>query len=92
MELSVFSTGSEILAALVALSPTSYVIRVGLAILAFGAAMNVDKVIARVVGLAWLVVTGVGLLIVGVSNGTVVDVALGVIALGLAGYSWWCTR
>jgi hypothetical protein len=64
---------APLLGALVALKPMSYVMRLGLAFLAFGAAMNVDKVIARVIGFVWLLVTGGGLLIVGIQNGTIVD-------------------
>ena len=80
------------LSALIALKPTSYVIRVGLAIVAFGAAMNVDKVVARVIGFLWLLITGAGLLFVGFLNGTATDIVLGLVALGGAGYSWWYTR
>jgi hypothetical protein len=78
--------------ALVALKPMSYAIRLGLAVLAFGAAMNVEKVMARVLGLGWLLVTGAGLLLVGVPKGTIVDILLGIAALSAAGYSWWYTR
>ena len=89
-----YSTFSEapLLGAIVALKPMSYVIRLGLAVLAFGAAMNVDKVIARVIGFVWLLVTGAGLLLVGIQNGTIVDILLGIAALAAAGYSWWYTR
>ena len=80
------------LGALIALKPMSYVIRIGLAIVAFGAAMNVDKVVARVIGFVWLLITGAGLLFVGFQNGTAVDIILGLVALGGAGYSWWYTR
>ena len=83
---------TPLLGALVALKPMSYVIRLGLAVVAFGAAMNVDKVIARVIGFVWLLVTGAGLLLVGIQNGTIVDILLGIAALSAAGYSWWYTR
>lgn len=81
-----------LLGALVALKPLSYVIRIGLAVVAVGAAMNVDKTLARVLGLVWLLLTGVGLLLVGMHNGTIVDIVLGIAALGAAGYSWWYAR
>lgn len=80
------------LGALIALKPMSYVMRLGLAVIAFGAAMNADKVIARVIGFVWLLITGAGLLIVGLKNGTIVDILLGIVALSAAGYSWWYTR
>ena len=83
---------APLIGALVALKPMSYVIRLGLAVLAFGATMNVDKVIARVIGFVWLLVTGAGLLIVGIQNGTIVDIVLGIAALAATGYSWWYTR
>ncbi len=80
------------LAALIALSPTSYIMRIVVAAVAFSACMNPDKVVARVIGLVWLLITGISLLIVGINNGTVVDILLGIVALGAAGYSWWYTR
>lgn len=83
---------SPLLGALVALKPMSYVIRLGLAVLAFGAAMNVEKTVARAIGFVWLLLTGAGLLLVGIQHGTIVDIVLGVAALGAAGYSWWFTR
>jgi hypothetical protein len=43
-----------LLGALVALKPMSCVVRLGFAVLAFGAAMNADKTIARVIGFVWL--------------------------------------
>lgn len=82
----------QLAAAAIALKPTSYAIRLGLGALAFGAAINVDKVIARVIGFAWLLVTGAGLLLVGFQNGTWVDIILGFVAIGAAGYSWWYTH
>jgi hypothetical protein len=78
--------------ALIALKPMSYLIRLGIATAAFGAAMNVDSVIARVIGFVWLLIAGAGFLIIGARNGTVVDIVLGLAALGAAGYSWWFTR
>lgn len=81
-----------LLGEIIASKPMYYVTRLGLAVLAFGAAMNADKVIARVIGLAWLLIAGGGFLILGVTHGTVVDLLLGLIALGAAGYSWWYTR
>lgn len=83
---------APILGALVALKPTSYLIRLGIAALAFGAAMDSNKVVARVIGFVWLLIAGAGLLIVGIQHGTIVDILLGVAALGAAGYSWWYTR
>ena len=82
----------SLLGALIALKPMSYVIRIGFAVLAFGAAMNVDKVIARVIGFVWLLLTGGGLFLLGLQNGTAVDLVLGLGVLGAAGYSWWYTR
>lgn len=81
-----------LLGALLALKPMSYVMRLGLAAVAFVAAMGVDRVIARVIGLVWLLVTGAALLLVGSQNGTVADIILGIAALSAAGYSWWNTR
>ena len=89
-----YSTFSEapLLGAIAALKPMSYVMRLGFALLAFGAAMNVDKVIARVIGFVWLLVTGALLLFVGIQNGTIVDILLGIAALAASAYSWWYTR
>ena len=83
---------ADFLAALIALQPMSYVIRIGLAILAFGAAMNPEKVVARAVGLVWLIITGAALLVIGINNGTVVDIVLGLAAAGAAAFSWWHNR
>ncbi|WP_367872843.1 hypothetical protein [Luteolibacter sp. Populi] len=77
---------------LVGLKPMSYATRLGLATLAFGAAMNADKVIARVIGFVWLLLAGAGLFLIGITKGTAVDLVLGVAVLGAAGYSWWYTR
>ena len=52
----------QLVGALIALKPMSYVLRIGLALAAFGAAMNVEKVIARVIGFAWLLVAGTAFL------------------------------
>ena len=81
-----------VVAALVALEPMSYVIRLSLASAAFGAAMSIEKVVARVIGFVWLLLAGGGLLLIGIQNGTVVDILLGLAALAAAGYSWWFTR
>lgn len=86
------TTHTILLADLVALSPTSYVIRALIAISAFGAAMNIEKVVARVIGFAFLLVTGTGLLLVGIDHGTVVDIVAGAVLLCASGYSWWYTR
>ncbi|MCU0797770.1 MAG: hypothetical protein MUF31_17755 [Akkermansiaceae bacterium] len=83
---------TPLLGALLALKPSSYIVRLGLAVIAFGAAINVDKVVARVIGFVWLLLTGAGLLLVGIQNGTVLDMLLGIVALAAAGYSWWFTR
>lgn len=82
----------QLVGALMALKPMSYVLRIGLAVVAFGAAMDVEKVIARVLGFAWLLVAGAAFLMIGVTNGTAVDVMLGLVAWGGAGYSYWFTR
>ena len=79
-------------AALIALEPMSYLIRFTLASAAFGAAMATDKVIARVIGIAGLLVTCAVFLIIGTTKGTVVDIVLGLAAGGAAVYSWWHTR
>ncbi len=83
---------SSFLAALIALKPMSYFIRLTLPGVAFGAAMNPDKVTARIIGFVWLIVTGIGLLIVGIGSGTAIDIILGLLACGAAAYSWWHTR
>lgn len=78
--------------ALMALKPMSYVVRLGFAVLAFGAAMDVERTVARVIGFVWLLLTGAGFLFAGLQHGTVVDIVAGIAALGAAGYSWWYTR
>lgn len=80
------------LAELIALKPISYLTRLLIACVAFGAAMNPDKVIARVIGLVWLLIAGGGFLMLGVTKETIVDLLLGLVALGAAGYAWWYTR
>lgn len=72
--------------------PTRYIVRIGTAVAAFGAAISVEKVIVRVIGLVWLLLTGVGLLIGGVSAGAIIDILLGLTAWGAAGYAWWHCR
>ena len=93
MDFSFFSTSECLtLAALIALKPMTYAMRIGLAVVAFGAAMNSDKVIARVIGFVYLLITGLGFLLLGFNKGTLIDIGLGFIAFGAAGYSWWYTR
>jgi hypothetical protein len=80
------------LAALLALKPHSYVIRLLWAVGAFATAMNVESTLGRVIALGALIVAGVGLLVVGFGHGTVGDMVLGAASLGAAGYAWWFTR
>ncbi len=87
-----FPNDMTFVGALIALKPASYAIRLVLAGAAFGAAMNSEKVVARVIGLVWLLLAGAGLLLIGMKHGTAVDILLGIAALGAAGYSWWYTR
>lgn len=54
--------------------------------------MNVEKVVVRVIGLVWLGLTGVGLLIGGIGAGAIIDILLGLTALGAAFYAWWHCR
>ena len=89
MELTI---SSPYLGALIALQPISYIVRLVLAALAFSAAVNSDRVVARVIGLVWLIVTGASLLWVGISNETIADAVLGVLAIVAAVYSWWHNR
>ena len=77
---------------LMGLKPMSYPFRLFMACLAFGAAMNAEKVVLRAIGLALLLITGGGLLLTGFGKGTIVDILLGFAALGAAGYAWWSTR
>lgn len=84
--------GHIFLAEWIALEPQKYIARLGTAAVAFGVAMNVDKVITRAISLVWLILVGAILFLVGIANKTVGDMALGVIALGAAGYAWWSTR
>ena len=81
----------EIIGALFARSPLSYTLRIALGIVAFGAAMNVDGVVTRVIGLVWLGLTGVGMILIFVTNGTIGDLLLGIVAFGATGYAWWDT-
>ena len=81
-----------LLADLVALKPMSYFVRLGLACVAFSAAMNPERVIGRVLGFVWLLVAGILFVWVGIGSRTVVDFVLGLAALVAAGYSWWYTR
>ena len=81
-----------LLGVLVALKPMSYIIRLGLAGVAFGGAMNADKTVTRVIGFVWLLLTGAGLLLVGLLSSTILDILLGIVVLAAAGYSWWYTR
>lgn len=73
--------------ALTALKPMSYVMRIGVVLVASGAVINVEKVIARVIGLVWRIITGVLLLLAGITHGTAVDTILGLVAPGAAAYS-----
>ena len=83
---------SDVFGALLALKPHKYVVHLAVAVAAFGGAMNDDKVLARVVGFVVLLITGGGLLILGIQKGTAVDGILGLALLGAAAYSWWYTR
>ena len=91
-ELATSLMGIPVLAALVALQPKSYLIRLGMAAVAFSGAMSSERVVARVIGFAWLLIAGAGFLIMGARSGTVVDLLIGLSLLGAAGYSWWFTR
>lgn len=81
-----------ILAELFHLKPMSYLIRIGLSVTAFAAAMNIESALRRVIGLIFLILTGIGLLITGITHGTIADILLGLAASGAAAYSWWFTR
>ncbi|MCW1921111.1 hypothetical protein OKA05_01010 [Luteolibacter arcticus] len=80
------------IADLIALRPASYAFRIVIAISAFVASLNVESTVARVIGFVVVLLTGAGLLFVGITHGTVVDILLGVAGLAAAGYSWWFTR
>lgn len=80
------------LADLVALRPSSYFIRIAIAISAFFASLNVETTLKRAVCFVVVLLTGAGLLLTGIKHGTVVDILLGLAGLGAAGYSWWFTR
>lgn len=77
---------------LIALRPSSYAFRVLIGISAFIASLNVDSTISRVIGFVVVLLSGAGLLFLGITHGTVVDIVLGIVGLGAAGYSWWYTR
>lgn len=81
-----------LLAALVALKPMSYLIRIATGAAAFVAASKAENTVTRVIGFVWLLIAGAALLIVGILNVTIVAILLGLVALGAAGYSWWYTR
>jgi hypothetical protein len=81
-----------VLADLVALRPSSYAFRIAIAISAFFASLNVDSTIKRAVCFVVVLITGAGLLLTGISHGTIIDILLGLVGLGAAAYSWWFTR
>lgn len=83
---------SLLLADLLGLSPASYVMRLFLAVAAFAGAINVEKTLTRSLGFVFLLLLGVGLLLTGVSKGTIGDIVLGVGLIVAAFYSWWFTR
>ncbi len=83
---------SSIIAELVALKPASYIGRIIACIGAFYAALNIEGTFSRAAGVAVLVIAGGGLLIVGLSNGTAIDILLGILGSVAAGYTWWHTR
>jgi hypothetical protein len=80
------------LADLVALRPSSYAFRIAVVISAFFASLNVESTIKRAICFVVVLLTGAGLLFVGITHGTGVDILLGVAGLAAAGYSWWFTR
>lgn len=82
----------SILADFLALEPSTYYKRILLAVGAFAAAINIDKVIARVLGLAVLILAGGGFLIVGATQGAIGDILLGLASICAAGHAWWFTR
>jgi len=81
--------GSIVISSLLAMEPMFYVKRLGVAVVAFGVSMNMDKVIGRGIALALLVVIGGVLLMLGCTKGTLVDILLGLTVVGSAGYAWW---
>lgn len=83
---------SGLLGALVARDPHRYLFDLCIAVVAFGAAMNHERAIRRAIGFVVLLLTGGGLMILGIQNGTPVDMILGLSGLGAAAYSWWYTR
>ena len=80
------------LAEITALRPSAYGVRLLWALVAFAAAMNIEKTVARVIGFVFLLLSGVSLLLIGLQRGTIVDTIAGLAALGAAAYSWWYTR
>jgi len=81
-----------VLADLVALRPSSYAVRIAIAVSAFFASLNVESTLKRVICFVAVLLTGAGLLLVGIKHGTVIDILLGLAGLAAAGYSWWFTR
>ena len=80
------------LADLVALRPSSYAFRIAIAISSFFASLNVESTIKRAICFVVVLLTGAGLLLAGISHGTIIDILLGLVGLGAAAYSWWFTR
>jgi hypothetical protein len=83
---------SGLFGALLARQPHRYLFDLCIAVVAFGAAMNHERAIRRAIGFVVLLLTGCSFLILGIQNGTAVDMVLGLAALGAAAYSWWYTR
>lgn len=81
-----------LLGALFAREPHRYLFDLCIAVVAFGAAMNHERAIRRAIGFVVLLLTGGGLMILGIQKGTVADMVLGLAGLGAAAYSWWYTR
>ncbi|MEK7952121.1 hypothetical protein [Luteolibacter soli] len=77
---------------LIALRPSSYAFRIAIAVSAFFASLNIESTIKRAICFVVVLLTGAGLLLTGITHGTVVDILLGLAGLGAAGYSWWFTR
>lgn len=69
--------------------PTKYITTAIFALGAFGAAMASEKVVPRVIGLAYLVFYGAAFTIIGVMAFAVVDILIGIAAIAAAIYSWW---
>ena len=81
-----------LLADIFAIKPVGYFIRAAMAAVAFTAALKVESVLGRVIGLVYLIILGGALTLLALSNGTWGELVLGVIALYGAGYSWCYTR